>query len=150
MNDEEVAALARRVDELLSRECIRDLARRYADCVWRKDVDAAAALFTEDGEMDTGDRPVIRGREQIRLEYARSFRKSDFQPFVHNHVIDALTGDEARGTCYLDLRATIEGRSMIGAGHYEDHYRRVGDTWLFASRKLVLDYLVPLEEGWAR
>ncbi len=150
MNPEEIAALVRRVDELVARESIRDLARRYADCVWRKDVDGAAALFTENGEMDTGDRPVIRGREQIREEYARSFQGSDFQPFVHNHVIDALTDDEARGTCYLDLRATIEGRSMIGAGHYEDRYHRVGGAWLFASRKLVLDYLVPLEEGWAR
>ncbi|RMF24127.1 MAG: nuclear transport factor 2 family protein [Deltaproteobacteria bacterium] len=150
MDREALARLMQRVDELDAREQIRDLARRYADCVWRKDVEGAAALFADDGVMDTGDRPPIRGRVRIREEYERAFRDSDFQPFVHNHVIDSLAGDEATGRCYLDLRATIEGRSMIGAGHYEDRYCRVEGTWYFSSRKLVMDFLVPLDEGWAR
>jgi len=34
---------------LLDREAIRDLASRYADCVWRKDVEGAVNLFAADG-----------------------------------------------------------------------------------------------------
>jgi hypothetical protein len=50
------------VRELADLEAIRALAHRYAHCVWQEDAAAAVDLFAEDGEMDTGDRPVIRGR----------------------------------------------------------------------------------------
>ena len=59
------------VRELTDREAIRDLARRYAHHVWRKEVPAAVGLFTEDGEMDTGDAPVIQGREALTEGYQR-------------------------------------------------------------------------------
>ena len=35
-------------------EIVRDLARRYAECVWRRGVAGAVGLFVEDGVMDTG------------------------------------------------------------------------------------------------
>lgn len=57
-------------------------------------------------------------------------------------------GDETSGICYLDLRAIQEGRSMIGAGYYEDRDRRVAGEWTFQSRELQLDRLVSLDEGW--
>ena len=134
--------------ELADRETIRDLACRYAHHVWQKDVPAAVDLFTDDGEMDTGDAPVIKGREALLESYERMLGDAQFHPFVHNHVVD-LHGETATGTCYLDLRATMEGRSMIGSGYYEDRYARVDGEWKFRSRKLTLCYLVPLTEGWA-
>ncbi len=136
------------VRELTDREAIRDLARRYAHHVWRKEVPTAIGLFTEDGEMDTGDAPVIRGREALIEAYQRMLGDADFHPFVHNHVVELL-GETATGTCYLDLRASVEGRSMIGSGYYDDRYVRVDGEWKFRSRKLTLCYFVPLTEGWA-
>jgi ketosteroid isomerase-like protein len=136
------------VRELADREAIRDLARRYAHYVWQLDVRAAIALFTEDGEMDTGDGPPIAGRDALIGAYQAMLGDGGFQPFVHNHVID-LHGDEATGTCYLDLRATQDGRSMIGSGFYDDRYVRVDGEWRFRSRKLTMRHLVPLREGWA-
>ena len=133
--------------ELTDREAIRDLARRYAHYVWQKQIAAAVDLFTEDGEMDTGESPPLRGRAALLEAYQRMLGNARFQPFVHNHVID-LAGDEASGICYLDLRAVQEGRSMIGSGYYEDRYRRVAGEWKFQSRKLQMDWLVPLDEGW--
>jgi hypothetical protein len=38
---------------------------------------------------------------------------------------------------------------MVGTGYYEDRYRRVAGEWTFQSRKLQLDQLVSLDEGWA-
>ncbi len=131
--------------ELADREAIRELARRYAHYVWQKEVRAAADLFTEDGVMDTGDRTPLEGREAIFESYSAVFAQSDFFPFVHNHVID-LEGDSARGTCYLDLRATLEGRRMIGFGVYEDAYVRVTGGWKFRSRRLRITELIPLRE----
>lgn len=123
--------------ELLDKEAIRDLARRYAHCVWQKDVEGAIALFTDDAEMDTGDRPPIVGREALLESYAEMFAKNDLQPFVHNHVIE-IHGDSAEGTCYLDLRSVIDGTAMTGHGFYKDRYVRVGDGWKFAYRLLKM------------
>jgi ketosteroid isomerase-like protein len=141
------AAPDRILRELADREAIRDLARRYAHYVWQKKIAAAVDLFSEDGEMDTGEAPPLRGRAALLEAYQRMLGDARFQPFVHNHVID-LAGDEASGICYLDLRAVQEGRSMIGSGYYEDRYRRVAGEWKFQSRKLQMDWLVPLDEGW--
>ena len=137
-----------RLVAMADREEIRDLARRYAHCVWQKDADGAVDLFAEDGVMDMGDRPPIEGRATLLQVYRETFVDSVLQPFVHNHVID-LDGDRATGTCYLDLRATMDGRSMIGAGCYDDVYRRVGGIWKFERRTLTLAHFVPLSEGWA-
>jgi len=134
--------------QLLDKESIRDLARRYADCVWRRDAAGAVELFAPDGVMDTGDRPPISGRAALLESYQSMISGPDLQPFVHNHVIE-LRGDAASGRCYLDLRATMDGKSMIGSGHYEDEYVRVDGAWKFCSRKLVMKYLVPIQKGWS-
>jgi len=137
------ASAAERLERLEDLEAIRDLARRYADCVWRRDVEGAVALFAADGVMDTGERPPIRGRAALSSAYREMVAgSSEFLPFVANHVID-LDGDRATGRCYLDLRATIDGERRIGGGHYEDVYVRRADGWRFASRKLVLKFLEP-------
>jgi len=139
---------AAKVSELLDREAIRDLARRYAHAVWKGDVEAAIELFSDDCEVVFGDDPAVRGKEDLRASYSQAFAKSDFLPFISSHVVD-VDGDRASGVCYLDLRATVDGRSMIGAGYYNDSYIRIGDCWRFTSRKLTLKFLVPLSEGWA-
>ncbi len=145
MDDRNVEAALR---ELADGEAIRNLARRYAHCVWRQDAFGAISLFTEDGEMDTGDRPVIKGKKALVEAYERMLGGAEFHPFVHNHVIE-LHGNSATGTCYLDLRATVDGKSMVGSGYYDDQYVRVGEEWKFRSRKLTMCYFVPLREGWA-
>jgi ketosteroid isomerase-like protein len=123
------------LQRLLDLEAIRDLARRYAHCVWQKDSAGAIALFTDDAVMDTGDRPPIVGRAALLQSYADMFAISDFRPFVHNHVIE-IDGDRAEGTCYLDLRSVIEGKAMAGHGFYKDRYVRVGASWKFTYRLL--------------
>lgn len=123
------------LQRLLDLEAIRDLARRYAHCVWQKDADGAIALFTDDAVMDTGDRPPIVGRAALLQSYADMFAISEFRPFVHNHVIE-IDGDRAEGTCYLDLRSVIEGKAMTGHGFYKDRYLRVGTGWKFTYRLL--------------
>jgi ketosteroid isomerase-like protein len=130
---------------LRDREEIRELAVRYAHCVWTKDVAALAGLFTDDGVMDTGSGDPLRGRDAVRDTYARVFARDDYFPFVHNHVID-LSGDEARGTCYLDLRAVVDGTRMTGFGTYDDWYVRTRDGWRFLSRTLSMTEFRPSPE----
>lgn len=135
------------VRSLADKDAIRDLVRRYADCVWQCDIAGAVSLFTEDGVMDTGSGAPIVGRPAL-LEAYKGMLTGDLQPFVHNHVIE-LDGDRATGRCYLDLRATRDGVSMMGSGHYEDVYIRTAGGWKFRSRKLNMRFFAPLLEGWA-
>jgi ketosteroid isomerase-like protein len=132
------------VARLADLEAIRDLARRSAHFVWRRDADGAVALFAEDAEMDTGDRPPIRGRAALLEAYRTMFAVSEFHPTIHNHVIE-LDGDFATGTCYLAVEAVIEGASRVGSGTYADRYARIAGEWKFESRKLAMCYLVESE-----
>ncbi|MBP1688527.1 MAG: nuclear transport factor 2 family protein [Deltaproteobacteria bacterium] len=135
------------VRALADTEAIRDLARRYAHCVWTKDVPGAVGLFTDDGEMDTGERPPIRGRTALLESYQNMITGPTMYPYVHQHLID-LDGDRATGVCYLDLRATLlDGVRMSGFGYYHDVYVRVAGEWKFRSRKLVLREYAPLPGG---
>jgi hypothetical protein len=134
-----------RVQELADMEAIRDLARRYAHYVWQRDASGAVGLFAENGEMDTGERPVIQGHKALLEAYDAMFASSEFHPMLHNHVID-LRGNRATGTCYLDLRAVVDGKDMIGNGYYQDRYIRVGGEWKFQSRKLAMCYFVETSE----
>jgi hypothetical protein len=130
-------------------EAIRDLARRYAHHVWQNEVGKLAGLFAEDGEMDPGTRPPLRGRVALDAGFREMLTTgSVFLPFVQQHVVD-LDGDTATGTCYIDLRAEVGGKSMIGAGWYADRYVRTPGGWRIQSRKLTLRFFVPLNEGWA-
>jgi uncharacterized protein (TIGR02246 family) len=135
------------VRRLADKDAIRDLARRYADCVWQCDIAGAVGLFAEDGVMDTGSGAPIVGRSAL-LEAYKGMLTGDLQPFVHNHVVE-LDGDRATGRCYLDLRATRDGVSMMGSGYYEDVYVRTAAGWKFRSRKLNMRFFAPLLEGWA-
>jgi ketosteroid isomerase-like protein len=144
MSDETMNAELR---ELLDREAIRNLARAYADCIWRIDTAGAVELFTEDGVMNTGDRPPIVGRKALTETYMSMVEGAGLQPFVHNHVIE-LNGDAATGRCYLDLRMIRDGESLIGSGYYVDEYQRTADGWKFRSRTLEMKFLVPIQQGW--
>lgn len=140
--------MKRIVRELADREAIRELVVSYAECVWFKDAAGAGKLFAEECVMDPGTGQVLRGRDELVASYTRAFAENDFMPFVSNHLVE-LDRDRARGTCRLDLRATMNGTAMIGAGHYEDEYVRLDGEWRFASRRLRMAFLVPIKAGWA-
>ena len=139
------------VQELLDREAIRDLPKRYCHCVWQKDVDGMVDLFTEDGSIGMrGDgQPPPKGREKLRSLYKRVFEGIGPRPFIHNHVVELMGPNRARGTCYVEIRAVDKGDSIVGAGYYDDEYQKVGDEWKFLSRDVKMHFMVPLKEGWA-
>lgn len=124
---------------LLDTEEIRNLARRYAHCVWQSDAAGAAALFAENGVMETGELGILEGRAAIREAYEETFAASDFRPFVHHHVLE-IQEDVATGTCYLELKGSAKGQLIVGWGYYEDDYIRIDGVWYFRRRRLNLLY----------
>src|SRR5262245_21700935 len=143
--------LEQQVRELMDREEIKELTARYAHGVARGEGAAVAAWFIEDGVFRNHfpGEPVteVRGQEALKQLYG-AIRRNVALPCIHNHLI-TVTGDEASGTCSLEVRLTREGQSMIGSGYYEDRFRRENGRWKFVGRECTFFHFVPLQQGWA-
>lgn len=81
--------------------------------------------------------------------YKQALGDLALRPFIHNHVVELKGSDRATGTCYVEIRATRNGKSWVGAGYYDDEYAKVGDEWKFRSRKVTMYSMGPLSEGGA-
>ncbi len=143
------------VDELIAREAIRDTMAKYNVSGDRLKVDDYAACFTEDGVIQSERAPgdyIFRyeGREAIRTWQRRwrdGKRGKDTAygaSFVRHHL----------GTCKIDLTGadTASARTYwvawtdIGPDHngvYIDDFRKIGDEWLIALRRVRRDWSSP-------
>ena len=140
--------LEKLVRELKDREMIKELTHQYAHYVRQHDVEGVVNLFAEEGAVELGA-TVVQGRAALRQFYAETLSKLGTPyDFLHNHVI-RLQGERATGICSVEVRGVQDGKSVIGAGHYDDEYVRVGGEWKFQRRNITLYYLVGHDEGWA-
>ena len=133
------------IQEVIDREAIRTLPVRYCHCVWQKDPDSWASLFTTDGEISTTDpsMPPAKGREALRKMIAGGLDTSQPRPFIHNHVIKLLGSDKATGTCYVEVRMIRDGKNWSLRGWYDDEYAKEGGEWKFKSRRINVDSFEP-------
>jgi hypothetical protein len=143
------------IDELLAREAIRATLARYNTAGDRLRIDDYVACFTEDGiiEATSHDRvPQFRfeGREAIRGWQARwQDRTASDVPvhqasFVRHHLSTCrieLTGPDTATTTTYWVAWTDVGPDH--AGMYLDEFRRAGDEWLIAHRRVREDWRSP-------
>lgn len=132
-----------RLQELLDKDEIRELALRYCRGVDRKDPALLRSLYTRDGIDNHAQ--IFRGSAH---EYV-DFLETSFQfiqigaHYVCNHLIE-LDGDEASGEVYalgyhiLPSPSGPPTESFVGV-RYLDRYRREDGRWRFASREVVID-----------
>ncbi len=128
------------VRELADREAIRDLPIRYCDCLRRNDLEGLVNLFTEDGAFavkDPENEVVTRGRMELKKMYENLVSETRPQPYIHTHVIELRSESSATGRCYVELRSAKIEMEWLGSGYYEDEYKKVGEEWKFASRRLI-------------
>ncbi|TAK99481.1 MAG: nuclear transport factor 2 family protein [Rhodospirillaceae bacterium] len=129
--------LEQRVQEIVDREEIRELAARYAQRVVRRQ--SMADMFTDDGVfiVRLPGKPVqeARGRAQLDQIFAAAIAQPSLNmPAIHNHVI-SIAGDEATELCWIELYTLDDkGRHFTGAGCYEDRLRRENGCWKFVVR----------------
>ncbi len=143
------------LEEMLAREAIRDTIAKYNVSGDRLRVDDYAACFTVDGVIESerghGDSAFrYEGREAIRAWQNRWRDRSPDQATVHG----ATFVRHHLGTCKIDLTApdTATARTYwvawtdIGPDHngvYVDDFRKVGDEWLLARRRVRMDWSSP-------
>jgi len=142
-----MTSLEDRIQQLEDREQIRELTTRYCHAVAAADAATIVGLFCEDGIFSSGGR-TTQGKPALDKFYTRLAEQPPI-PFIQNHVIDELAGDQARGRCSAEIRMVQDGESVTTAGWYDDHFRRVDGEWKFAERNFHVFHMVPLSQGWA-
>ena len=129
------------IQEVINREAIRTLPVRYCHCVWQKDVEGYVNLFSEDGAVSSTDPglPRAQGREGLRKMIGDGLETAKPRPFIHNHVVELLGPDRAKGTCYVEVRLLRDGKKQLMTGWYDDEYVKIGGEWRFKSRLINID-----------
>ena len=139
-------------EEAADRLAIRELVEAYAHCADRRDAKGQMALFTADTHfvvyMDAKDpKPTqeLSSREALAPVFADLNRYAATQHFLGQSTILSLSGDRATGELYtMAHHLTVDGakrRLMIAALRYDDSYVKQNGTWLYAERKLYVDWI---------
>jgi 3-phenylpropionate/cinnamic acid dioxygenase small subunit len=142
------------LDELLAREAIRHTMTRYTMAGDRLRTDEFIAVFTQDAVLasegvEESDAFRYEGREAIRGWISRWSRrsgagKSSSATFVRHHLSTSqieLTGpDTAKARTYWVAYTNI---GPDHCGYYIDVFRKTGEGWLIAERKVRLDWRSP-------
>ena len=144
------------VDELIARESIRHTLASYTIAGDRLRLDEFLAVFTEDAIMESDGVPQAdafryEGREAIRDWMERWRRGAGDGPasthqatFVRHHLATSLI--EFTGPQSAKARTYWMAYTDIGAdhcGYYLDEFRKTGDRWLIAHRRVRLDWRSP-------
>jgi uncharacterized protein (TIGR02246 family) len=120
---------------------IQKLIADYNHIIDAGDGDAFAALFVDDGSLDTGFN-VVKGRDEL-VEFANAvpLMVPGTRHLATNVSVDG-DGNAATSKLYLQMYGTAGGAAetkLVISGRYEDMLRRDGGTWRFVTRKLIAD-----------
>lgn len=137
--------------EAADRIAIQDLINGWAHCADRRLPEKQAALFTDDGVVSIymGDpatnQPVstLKGAAEL-IPALGDLRKFVQTTHLNGQSTVVVQGDRAVGESYClahQISETDGKRTLqILSIRYHDDFVRQGDRWLFAQRKLIIDW----------
>jgi hypothetical protein len=139
-------------EEAADRLAICELVEAYAHCADRRDAQGQMSLFTADTHFvvymnakDPSPSQELHSREALAPVFADLNQYAATMHFVGQSTILSLTADRGTGETYcLAHHLTVGGekrRLMIAALRYYDAFVKTDGTWLFAERKLYVDWL---------
>ena len=139
-------------EEAADRLAIRELVEAYAHCADRRDAKGQMALFTADTHFvvymnarDPKPSQELNSREALAPVFADLNQYDATMHFVGQSTIFSLGLDKGTGEAYcLAHHLTIDGakrKLMIAALRYYDTFVKQDGTWLFAERKLYVDWI---------
>src|SRR6201987_118548 len=137
-------------DEAADRLALRELFDAYAHCADRRDAEGQKTLFTDDTVFTVymdgeGGEPtyVLHGREALTPVFA-DLNRYEVTTHFNGQSTVTLDGDRATGESYTIAHhgCTEEGerKIMIASLRYLDTFAKIGGSWYFAERKLLLDW----------
>ncbi len=139
-------------EEAADRVAIRELVEAYAHCADRRDAKGQMALFTADTHFvvymnakDPTPSQELHSRDALAPVFADLNQYAATMHFLGQTTILTLTGDRATGETYcMPHHLTIAGekrRLMIAALRYSDVFGKMDGMWLFAERRLYVDWI---------
>ena len=138
--------------EAADRLAIRELVEGYAHCADRRDAKGQMSLFTADAHFvvymsanDPTPSQELHSREALAPVFADLNKYAATMHFVGQSTILSLADDRGTGEAYcLAHHLTVDGgkrRLMVAALRYYDAFVKIDGTWLFAERRLYVDWL---------
>jgi len=138
--------------EAADRLAIRELVEAYARCADRRDAEGQMALFTEDTHFvvymnakDPKPSQELHSRAALAPVFDDLNKYDATMHFVGQSTILTLSGDRATGeACTLAHHLTVAGAKrslMVAALRYGDTFVKKDGAWLFAERKLYVDWI---------
>jgi hypothetical protein len=139
-------------EESADRIAIRELVEAYAHCADRRDAKGQMALFTADTHfvvyMNTKDptpSQELHTRDALAPVFADLNQYAATMHFLGQTTILTLNRDRGTGETYcMPRHLTVKDgkrRLMTAALRYMDTFVRTDDAWLFAERRLYVDWL---------
>jgi ketosteroid isomerase-like protein len=139
-------------NEAADRLAIRELVEAYAHCADRRDAKGQMALFTADAHFvvymnakDPAPSQELHSRDALAPVFADLNQYAATMHFLGQTTILTLTGDRGTGETYCmphHLTIALEKRRlMIAALRYMDTFVKMDGEWLFAERRLYVDWL---------
>lgn len=143
LNDE----LLLRLDQLESREAIRQLATEYARLIDAKDLRAAAELFVPD--VGVGEEIGREARHRaFKSNHGREgrFRRTIHLVSGHSIKLDPDDRHRATGTVYCRSEHEFGELWVVATIQYWDTYSRRDGQWLFEDRLIQTFYVADVLE----
>ena len=139
-------------EEAADRLAIRELVEAYAHCADRRDAKGQMTLFTPDTHfvvyMDAKNptpTQELRSREDLAPVFADLNQYAATMHFLGQTTILTLSRDRGTAETYcMPHHLTIkDGKRhlMIAALRYADTFAKVDGAWLFAERRLYVDWI---------
>ena len=140
------------LQELLDRLALRQVVEAYARGADRRDGAGMAALFTENGRLasydgEPGTAPPIFDRRCRQAIGSAMAGLNRYEVTTHLLGQQSLTidGDRATGETYcLAHHISVDGDSQtlfLASIRYYDTFEKDDGAWLFAERKLYVDWM---------
>ncbi len=134
------------MDEMLAREQIRCSIGKYAICGDQLDIEGFASTFTEDGTLEmTTYRHTGRAAITHWMQNAEPFGEEGRRPtFVRHQItsshIELESMGVASGRTYFLVLTDV---GLDHTGYYVDQFRKDGDQWLIAYRRVRILWRAP-------
>ncbi len=139
-------------EEAADRLAIRELVEAYANCADRRDANGQMALFTEDTHFvvymnakDPAPSQELHSRESLAPVFADLNQYAATMHFLGQTTILTLARDRGTGETYcMPHHLTVDGEKrslMVAALRYIDQFVKIDGAWLFAERRLYVDWM---------
>jgi hypothetical protein len=139
-------------EEAADRLAIQELVQAYAHCADRRDAKGQMSLFTEDTHFmvfmnakDPTPSQELHSREALAPVFADLDQYAATMHFLGQTTILTMTRDRGAGETYcMPHHLIIDGKNrrlMIAALRYMDTFVKVDGAWLFAERRLYIDWI---------